>query len=439
MKYFINSGLGLLMAISLSALFTGCQKGPNFKTYTYPAQTATGLSPASGYPGTYVTISGSNFGVLTGAVKVFFGGVKADSVISCVDNQIVAKVPANAITGKVTLQVWTHTNDSIGRYTVIPAPVIKSVSSNAGSPGDTVTINGSGFGVDMSKIVVRFNGTNGALTFLADTTMNVVVPGGFSSGNIIVYINGYPVTGPSFAYLVPVPAASYQLDFEGSLNDKMGGTAATYTQGAASPLSYIAGINGQAVSLAGYANAAGGTNNGIYNQIIALPVNVAQYNELTVSCWVNWPVQSDWSPIFDFGATRGNRLCYLARAASWWNGAGNNMVGRIIFENVTGFTGYLETNATTASAIPASGWHHVAMTVSKTALLMKMYLDGALIKSQALPAGYDLTLFNQNHAYVGANSYGTANEPSFAGGIDKFQVFNSTLSANQIYTIYYKK
>ena len=429
-----------MLAISIAIVLTGCEKGPSFKEYTYPKQTASGISPATGYPGTYVTITGKDFGGLTGAVKVFFGGVKADSVISCTDNQIVAKVPVTAISGKVSLQIWTNTNDSIGSYTVIPAPVIKSASANAGSPGDIVTIKGTGFGADISKLAVKFNGTAATVnTAVADTLITVTVPSGFSSGNIVVYVNGFAVTGPSFAYLVPVPNANYQLDFEGNLNDLMGGTAATYTQGAGAALSYITGISGQAVSLAGYTNPAGGTNSGVYNQIMALPVNIARYNELTVSCWVYWPVQTDWSPIFDFGATRGNRVCLLARATSSWNGAGTNMVGRAIFENVTGFTGYLETNAVTSSAIPNTGWHHVAMTSSKTDLLMKVYLDGALIKSQALPANYDLTVYSQNHAYVGANSYGTANEPSFAGGIDKFQVFNSTLSANQVYTLYYKK
>ncbi|MFL9482913.1 LamG-like jellyroll fold domain-containing protein [Chitinophagaceae bacterium LWZ2-11] len=430
----------LLWMAGLVALSTGCQKGPDYKIYTYPAQTATALSPASGYPGIDVTINGKNFGTLAGAVKVFFGGVQADTVRSCTDGQIVVKVPPKAISGKVTLKVWTTSIDSIGSFTVIAAPIIKSASASAGSPGDVITLKGTGFGTVVSNLAIKFNGTSGVVnTVVADTLITATVPAGFTSGNIVLYVNGFPVTGPGFAYLVPVPNAVYQLDFENNLNEANGGTPATYTQGAASPISYMTGVSGQAVSLAGYANAAGGTNNGVYNQILALPVNAARYNELTVSCWVNWPVQSDWSPIFDFGQTRGNRLVFLARATAGWNGAGNNMVGRIIFENVTGFTGYQETNAVSSSAIPATGWHHVAMTVSKTTLLMKMYLDGALIKTQALPAAYDLTAFNQNHAYIGANSYGTANEPSFAGGIDKFQIFNSVLTDNQVYTVYFKK
>jgi len=202
MNHLIKHNTRLWLVIAIAALFAGCEKDPNFKIVQYPAQTASGMSPTSGYPGTYVTISGKNFGVLTGAVKVFFGGIKADSVISCADNQIVVKVPAVANTGKVTLQVWTHTNDSIGTYTVIPIPVIKSVTSEGplgsgiAAKGDIVIIKGTGFGTDLSKIAVSFNGTNATIISpLTDTSIHVITPTGYASGSVIVTINGYAVTG----------------------------------------------------------------------------------------------------------------------------------------------------------------------------------------------------------------------------------------------------
>ena len=439
MKYFIKNTRILLVLLGMTAIFSGCNKDPEIRIYTYPVPAPTGMTPTSGYPGTYMYINGSSFGTYTNAVSVSFGGVKADSIISCTDTQIKVKVPATAITGKVTLKIWTHTIDSIGLYTVIPSPVITSVSSDAGTPGDIIKIQGTGFGTDLTNIDVKFNGTSGTVKSLINGTIEVIVPAAFTSGVIVVSVGGYPVNGPNFAFLTAVPNPVYQLDFEGNLNAAIG-SAATYTQGLGSPLKYITGVSGQAVSLAGYANATGGPQNGIYNQIIALPTNVAQYNELTISCWVSCSSLTDWTPIFDFGATRGNRLCLLERASSGWNGAGNNLVGRAIFEKVTGFAGYTETNAISSSSIPTdSKWHHVVMTASKANLMMKIYLDGVLICTKALPAAYDLTVFAQNHAYIGANSYGTANEPAFAGGIDKFQIYNSELSANQVYTLFYKK
>jgi concanavalin A-like lectin/glucanase superfamily protein/IPT/TIG domain-containing protein len=434
MKSSIKNILFILALFGVAALYHSCTKGPNLKTYTYPAPLPQAFNPGSGYPGTDITITGASFGDYKNAVKVFFNGVKADTIKSCTDGQIVVRVPDKAVTGKVTLQVWTNTVDSIGTFTVIPAPVIKSVSADAGTPGDTVIIKGAGFGANMSMVNVSFNGTNGAVNALADTMIKVIVPTGFSSGNIIVYVNNYPVTGPGFAYLVPVPNANYQLDFDGDLTDKMGGTAATYIQGAGAAISYVTGINGKAVYLPGYANASGGIN-----QTISLPAQISKYSELTVTCWVNWLGQKDQEPVFDFGETRGNRLCLIGRMPGWWNGAGSNLVSRLIFENKTGFTGYNEYNNITSKSLPVSSWHHLAVTVSYATNTLKVYLDAALIGTKTLPAAANLTLFNHNRVYVGGPAYGVANEPAFGGSIDKFQLFNSVLDANQIYTIYYKK
>jgi hypothetical protein len=202
MKQLLRHSINLLLVIGIATMFIGCEKGPNFHIVQYPAQTVTGFGPASGYPGIYATITGKNFGTLKGAVKVWFGGVKADSVISVTDGQIVVKVPALAVTGKVTLQVWTHTNDSIGKYTVLAIPVIKSVTSagplgtGIAAAGDVVVIKGTGFGTDLSKIGVSFNGTIATtITSVTDTSIQVKAPTGYLSGNIIVSVNGFPITG----------------------------------------------------------------------------------------------------------------------------------------------------------------------------------------------------------------------------------------------------
>ena len=157
----------------------------------------TGMTPTSGYPNTYATITGSNFGTVTGAVKVFFGGIKADSVISCVDNQIVVKVPGGAVTGKVALKVWTHTLDSIATYTVVPAPVISSIASsnkigaNLALPGiDTITIKGIRFGTDASKLSIRFKGTEATILSLTDNTIKMIAPTDFSSGFVTLSMGG---------------------------------------------------------------------------------------------------------------------------------------------------------------------------------------------------------------------------------------------------------
>ncbi|WP_158994566.1 IPT/TIG domain-containing protein [Mucilaginibacter sp. L196] len=437
MKQFLKYSISIMLVSIIATMYISCQKGPNFEIVQYPAQTVTGMTPNSGYPGTYITISGKNFGTLTGAVKVWFGGVKADSIISCANTQIVAKVPATAITGKVTLQVWTHTNDSIGNFTVIPPPTITGTSNSAAAPGDTFTITGTNFGTSISAIQVKFSGTSATVTAVTSTQITVTVPTSFTSGNVIVYVNGYPVVGPAIAYLVSVPDPVYQLDFENNLTQTIGIAPATYIQGSASSLTYITGISGKAAYLAGYLSTAVGDN----NQAISLPQNVAQYNELSVSCWVLYDgsgTNSDYgTPIFSFGHTRGNNI--TLDASTGYPALNQQISAAVVFENVTGFSGYNNYPLATTKSIVGTAWHHLVMTLSKSSLTENIYLDGALIASQALPAAYDLTAYVQDRNYLGVGCVSNTGEPGMKGGIDKFQIYNSVLTANQVYTLYFKK
>jgi hypothetical protein len=135
------------------------------------------------------------------AVKVWFGGVMADTIRSCTDDQIVVRVPAKAVSGKVSLQVWTTAIDSIGTFTVIPAPAITSVISgnkiaaNIALPDiDTITITGINFGTDASKLAVSFNGTAAAiLSPLTDNIIKVIAPAGYTTGNVSITINGLTI------------------------------------------------------------------------------------------------------------------------------------------------------------------------------------------------------------------------------------------------------
>jgi hypothetical protein len=439
MKQILQYSKRLLLAIGAVALLFACkEEGPNFKEYVYPTPVPSGFSPASGYPNTYVTISGSSFGIYPKAVSVYFGGVMADSIISCIDNQILVKVPVKAITGKVTLKVWSQTVDLTGDYTVIAPPVIKSVSKDAGAPGDIIKLRGTGFGTVPANLNLNFNGVPGTInSAVNDTLITATVPSGFTSGPLILSVNGYLVPGPSFAYLVPVPAAVYQLDFEDNLKATIGPADASYMQGSASPISYIPGVSGKAVSFAGYLVA----DNGVH-QAIKLPTNAGRYDELTVSCWVSHPGDVSatyFEPVWNFGtsdnALKNNNIALCAATASWWNNAGKNIVSRYIYD----FNGaYAETNLITSSPVSTSGWHHLVVTASKSTKKMITYMDGKVIGTITLPANYDLKIATQDYTFIGAHA-DHSNNWNFAGGIDKFQIYDSVLNANQIYTLFYKK
>lgn len=187
--------------IAIVVIATSCEKGPQFRQFNYPAQVPSGIGPTSGYPGINVTITGTNFDTLKGAVRVWFGGIQATNIISAKGNQIVVQVPSNAVTGKVGLQVWTTKIDSIGAFTVIPAPVINLVSSqnaqkNVAFPGDTVSIKGIRFGTDASKVAIQFNGTSAPnVLSINDTLIKVIAPNGFSSGVVTFTIGGLTISG----------------------------------------------------------------------------------------------------------------------------------------------------------------------------------------------------------------------------------------------------
>lgn len=199
MKQLLKYSVRLLLAIGVVSLFFACEAGPNFKEYTYPAPTVTGMSATSGYANSYVNITGAGFDTLRGPIKVYFGGVKADSIISCKDAVIRVKVPAKAVSGKVTFKIWTNTFDSIGTFTVVPSPVVQSIASknaqkNVAFPGDVLTITGTGFGTDASKISVSFNGTPATIvTPITDKSFDVTAPVGFKTGNVSVTINGLTI------------------------------------------------------------------------------------------------------------------------------------------------------------------------------------------------------------------------------------------------------
>ncbi|MEO6229667.1 MAG: DUF5013 domain-containing protein [Ferruginibacter sp.] len=196
-----NKFLNIICWLIATATFgVSCQKESQFREFNYPAPVPSGLSPASGYPMINVTITGTNLDTLKGAVKVWFGGIQATNIVSSNGSEIVVQVPSNAVSGKVSLQVWTHKVDSIGTYAVIAPPVINSIASqnsqkNAALPGDTLSIKGFRFGTDVSKVVIKFNGTTATdIPFINDTLIKVVAPNGFSSGNVTLTMGGLTIT-----------------------------------------------------------------------------------------------------------------------------------------------------------------------------------------------------------------------------------------------------
>ena len=166
------------------------------------------FTPASGLVGAQVTFTGVNF---TGASSVKFNGTSAATFTVNSNTQIVATVPGEATTGKISVTSSIGAGLSTNNFVVTPA--IASFTPASGVAGTEVTITGSGFTGASS---VQFNGV-AASTFTVDahSQIRVNVPVGASTGKIsvttaggvAVSANDFTLPGPSIASFTPSSGA----------------------------------------------------------------------------------------------------------------------------------------------------------------------------------------------------------------------------------------
>jgi RHS repeat-associated protein len=107
-----------------------------------------------------------------------------------------------------TLCTATFDNVSLTLGTSLANPVITGLSSTAGAPGASVTINGSGFGATQGTgggaSTVNFNGATAAVTSWSDAQIVAVVPAGASTGPVSVTVGSITAQGPTFTVSLTV-------------------------------------------------------------------------------------------------------------------------------------------------------------------------------------------------------------------------------------------
>ncbi|WP_276498447.1 IPT/TIG domain-containing protein [Pontibacter litorisediminis] len=138
------------------------------------------FTPAEGGFDTEVIITGGNF---LGATAVTFGDVEAEYTVNS-ETQITARVPAGAPVGKIAVTSAEGTGVSITDF-IVSAPVVTTgFNPKEGGAGTLVTINGQYF---KGATNVYFNGVAGTdLDVIDDSNLTVKVPGGASTGRIVV-------------------------------------------------------------------------------------------------------------------------------------------------------------------------------------------------------------------------------------------------------------
>ncbi|MHA6248544.1 IPT/TIG domain-containing protein [Pontibacter sp. CAU 1760] len=139
------------------------------------------FTPNEGGFDTQVTIKGSG---LSNATKVFFGNVSAQFVTNT-DIEIVAKVPAGAAKGKISVEAANGTGESATDFTVYAPVLTTKFSPVTGKAGVEVTIDGHYF---TGANAISFNNLPGTIVpnSVSDTQLKAILPLGATSGAITV-------------------------------------------------------------------------------------------------------------------------------------------------------------------------------------------------------------------------------------------------------------
>jgi hypothetical protein len=149
-------------------------------TVTVQPPTLSSISPSTanaGGPAFTLTANGSNF--VNGSVVQVNGSNRTTTFVS--STQLTAAIPASDIasTGSLTIGVINPDGSASATLSLAvnnPQPSLASISpasATAGSPGFTMTLNGSNF---VSGSVVQVNGANRTTTFMSSTQLTAAIP-----------------------------------------------------------------------------------------------------------------------------------------------------------------------------------------------------------------------------------------------------------------------
>jgi hypothetical protein len=285
------------------------------------------LSPSSGPVGFSLTIVGSGFGAIQGASTVLLNQ-SAATVTSWSPTSIVVAVP-NDTTGNIVVEVG-GVGSNLVEFTVLPTPLIASVSPTSGDTGSPVQISGLNFGDTQGSSTVTVNGTAITVTSWSATSITGLVATGATTGNVIVTVAGVPsnplnftvINVPSIFSLSPAlgPAGTFVTiigaDFgptQGTSTVSFNGTVASVTSWGSTGLTAIVPTGSTTGSVV--VNVAGTLSNGVVFITPGAP-NVFSVSPATAP--TGWLVTITGT---NFGGTQGTSTVSfngnLATATSW--------------------------------------------------------------------------------------------------------------------------
>jgi hypothetical protein len=168
----------------------GSFRGPYFRVVeARPAPTIERLEPASGPPGSEVTIVGDNFSSRAAENVVTMGGAPL-VVRRATTTSLVVVVPVGANTAPFSVAIAGAGAVTSPPFTVEAGTAITSLVPPRGAPGDELRIVGTGFSDDRRRVRVFLDTRPLAVTAATTTEIRVTIPNGPASGRIVVETPG---------------------------------------------------------------------------------------------------------------------------------------------------------------------------------------------------------------------------------------------------------
>lgn len=150
--------------------------------------TIASFDPASGAPGTRVTLTGQHFGTDVRQVRATMGETVL-TVRDLADDRLVVEIPAGAASGPVEVTVaGLGPARTRGEVAVLEQVAVEGFAPRSGGPGTVVTITGRGFSPQAANNTVRLSGTAAEVVRATATSLEVRIPSGAGSGPLIVAV-----------------------------------------------------------------------------------------------------------------------------------------------------------------------------------------------------------------------------------------------------------
>lgn len=163
---------------------------------TFKFQVISGIKPASGGKGTRVKISGGGFDEVKEGNFVDFNGKQA-LVTEVAADYLMVVAPDDVQTGPVSVTI--NKQKATGPvFTVVPMPIISSVTPLSGPAGTVMTINGQNFSTFVDENKVTINGKPAVGLTATPFKITLTIPGGSGDGKIVLNVNDQIVQGPDF-------------------------------------------------------------------------------------------------------------------------------------------------------------------------------------------------------------------------------------------------